>query len=575
MQNSDTRFPSRGPRKRAISQVVVLVLGMHRSGTSALSGLLDILGVDVPGELMPATSDNEKGYFENARIVEFHARLLERLHSSWDDPLPLLDEWMETPLGSSAAQELGSLLEQELGSAPLVLVKDPRMCRLVPLWVAALERTGRQAVAIHPYRHPLEVAGSLQARDGLSRPRSLLLWLQHVVVAERATRGLQRSFVSYESLMRDWRAATEKLAADLSPALPHDLANLEGRIAAFVSSGLRHHNADAVTFSQKDMSESLCSDVWECLGLLERDPSDESAQRRLDGSRKRLVEACDVLGPLVAADRHALQEVTKQNTAEMKSYRDNAATAVQELRSHIATFEAEQIRSAATVQELRNHIAALEAEQIQSAAQLEARSLHIADLETEKKRLEHASAEQRDRGAALAATIGNLTEERGRLTARVAALESSTSWRLTSPLRKVRTFAKMMSSLLLRRTHQMEATPLLEILVTPEGGFVSTGTDPQLALASHRSRLPSGWCWLSIQMDASSRPLLAQLYAFDKFGSPPCLFHLPRLRPGLNRILIRLPDHVAALRLDPDEIARGSRDHRNHSAGTRQVQPPP
>jgi hypothetical protein len=71
------------------SSLAVLIVGMHRSGTSAVSGMLHKLGVAVPEDLHPADEHNERGYFEPERIINFHERLLGKLHSPSNDPLPL------------------------------------------------------------------------------------------------------------------------------------------------------------------------------------------------------------------------------------------------------------------------------------------------------------------------------------------------------------------------------------------------------------------------------------------------------------------------------------------------------
>jgi len=164
------------------ASLAVLIVGMHRSGTSALGGVLHMLGVPAPADLIAADRHNQRGYFEPQAIIDFHERLFEKLGSPSNDPLPLAYDWLASPVGEAAATELADLLDDEFGDNAMCLFKDPRMCRMAPVWTAALERSGRDAVAILPCRHPLEVAGSLAAKAGLSRAWSLFMWLQHVVL---------------------------------------------------------------------------------------------------------------------------------------------------------------------------------------------------------------------------------------------------------------------------------------------------------------------------------------------------------------------------------------------------------
>ncbi|RZI58838.1 MAG: hypothetical protein EOP94_03035, partial [Zymomonas sp.] len=86
--------------------VGILVLGMHRSGTSALTGVLDELGLPAAGELLAAESYNEKGLFENKSVNAFHNRLLDYLGSRWDDPMPLSNGFVETAAGQGFVAEL-------------------------------------------------------------------------------------------------------------------------------------------------------------------------------------------------------------------------------------------------------------------------------------------------------------------------------------------------------------------------------------------------------------------------------------------------------------------------------------
>src|SRR4051794_27736950 len=75
----------------------VLVLGMHRSGTSAMAGALALCGFATGSDLMPAAADNPKGFWEHAGVVAIHERLLRALDRPWHDPRPLPDDWLDHP----------------------------------------------------------------------------------------------------------------------------------------------------------------------------------------------------------------------------------------------------------------------------------------------------------------------------------------------------------------------------------------------------------------------------------------------------------------------------------------------
>ena len=215
----------------------ILVLGMHRSGTSVLTRMLNLLGAAVPGDLMPEANDNPRGYWESRPIARFNNGLLRSAGSDWNDDSAIPAGWFSAPARQADADIALALLEQEFGDAPVVVFKDPRLCRLLPFWQQVLEqRAGRRCHAVLMLRDPLEVVHSLQARlhDAATRPaavaatsRGLLLWLRHVLDAERHSRSLPRGVVDYGQLLDDWRlslAALQVGALLPLPPLSNDVA---------------------------------------------------------------------------------------------------------------------------------------------------------------------------------------------------------------------------------------------------------------------------------------------------------------------------------------------------------------
>jgi hypothetical protein len=215
---------------------------MHRSGTSSLAGLVSCLGVPIGEDLLEANDWNPRGYAELRRVVEIHDRFLATLGLRWDSARAPM-EW-EGDAALEARAALRATLSDEFSGRPLFAVKDPRMCRLLPLWRPVLAALGASPSHVIVLRHPLEVAASLERRDGLTRSRCHLLWVQHLLAAERETRGTPRSFVSYDELMGDWRGVAKRLAGDLGLAWPRDPEAAAGEVEDFLSNDLRHHRAE-------------------------------------------------------------------------------------------------------------------------------------------------------------------------------------------------------------------------------------------------------------------------------------------------------------------------------------------
>ena len=223
----------------------IVVLGMHRSGTSALAGTLVCLGATPPRTLMPPAEENPKGFWESSAVCAFHDQLLAALGTTWDD----WDVVDPGRLGESESgrlrAELTRLIESEFGDAPIAIIKDPRMCRLVPLWRRVLDDAGFLQHFVITLRDPTEVSRSLAARDGIGPGHATLLWLRHVLEAERDTRGASRSIVSFDQLLSDPAAVTERLSREIPVTWPVPLDRRPEGIREFLSPSLRHHRGDA------------------------------------------------------------------------------------------------------------------------------------------------------------------------------------------------------------------------------------------------------------------------------------------------------------------------------------------
>lgn len=215
---------------------------MHRSGTSALTGVLSKLGIHPGDALLPAMEGiNPKGFWEHAEVVSIHDKLLELLDSSWDDESRLPDQWWYSPIIVPLRDKIISVLRRDFDDHSFWLIKDPRMCRLLPMWHEILHELACQPLYVLSLRSPDEVAHSLRKRDGLSEEASCLLWLNHMLEAEFQTRGQPRAFVAYEQLLVDWRNVVTEIGRTLDLRWPVKIENAATEIDAFLNSSLRHH----------------------------------------------------------------------------------------------------------------------------------------------------------------------------------------------------------------------------------------------------------------------------------------------------------------------------------------------
>jgi glycosyltransferase involved in cell wall biosynthesis len=249
----------------AVSRKAIVVLGMHRSGTSALCGALNVLGVNFGERLAPATKDNEKGHWEHHEIVSLHDELLRSLGSRWDDDRPLPSDWVERDVTRDIRSLLIGILERDFAHASLFGLKDPRMSRLMPLWLPIFQTLRIEPHFVLIVRHPWEVAESLAKRDGLEHAKSYLLWLEHVAYAISATGAHQRSVVCYEEMMNDPIKVLTELRNELGVNLRAPI-RVRASLRKFLEPSLRHHNfKKGKTNERKSPIPKLVLDLYETI----------------------------------------------------------------------------------------------------------------------------------------------------------------------------------------------------------------------------------------------------------------------------------------------------------------------
>jgi hypothetical protein len=249
---------------RAGARKAIVILGMHRSGTSALCGALDLMGVDFGKRLIPASDVNEKGHWEHEEIVRLHDGLLSSLGSCWDDAEPLPFDWLEREITREIGSHLIEILERDFAHSSLFGMKDPRMCRLIPLWLQIFQTLQVEPHFLLVVRHPWEVAESLAKRDRIEHQKSHLLWLEYVLQAEGATRRQKRSFIRYEEMLDDpvtvLGELREQIGADLRAP-----SGIQALLRQFLDPSLRHHQFNRDAEKRKRSVPQLSLDFYEAI----------------------------------------------------------------------------------------------------------------------------------------------------------------------------------------------------------------------------------------------------------------------------------------------------------------------
>ena len=215
----------------------VVILGMHRSGTSVLSGLVSLQGFYLGADEMPPREDNPMGFFENMKVYRLNQSILEAYGTSWDDYLFTMDQIKPDDLHQYelAAKEI---IKEEFGPVKRVFIKDPRMCILFPLWEKALTKMGFNIKVILAYRSPMEVAHSLKTRNEMALEKSFLMWSHYFFQAEKSSRQYERMVVHYSNDFQDMGAFFASLGKFLDVEISEDMLESANQM---YTAKLKHH----------------------------------------------------------------------------------------------------------------------------------------------------------------------------------------------------------------------------------------------------------------------------------------------------------------------------------------------
>lgn len=399
---------------------IIVVLGMHRSGTSALTRGLQALGVELGGNLMPAfDGNNSKGFWEDLEIVAINDALLEQCGQSWHSLGDLSQcNWAEL-LASPHGRRAVDYLAEQIERYRLFAFKDPRMARLLPFWKLVFQRLGVTPVFLIASRNPISVALSLEARDGFPAEKSHLLWLEHCLPSLLETQGYKRLVISYDRLLASPREQLLRIARLSGLEKPSD-ADLLEYSESFLDKQLRHSH-----FSVEDMqcAPGLLAEARFLFELLEQlatdaqDLNDSNTSEALNSLTLQLQRYAPLRALLATQEHRGADQQRQISLLEQQLQQAVIAHANELTQQHAAQVQQEEAmqRQAAQQEEAMQRQAAQHAEQAQLSAQ-------------QKKHLEHQ--------------VASLQQDLLSTHASIAEIRSSTSWRLTRPWRAAGSFAK-------------------------------------------------------------------------------------------------------------------------------------
>ena len=426
-------IPEPGPeaeRPPAARRTCIMVLGMHRSGTSALTYAISLLGAGLPKHLLAANAGNVTGYWEPERLVDLHDRMLAEAHSRWDDWRPLDLNNLTRKRRQFYRAEIARIVIEEFGQAPLFVLKEPRISRFVPLYVDILSSMGIDLRFVHTNRNPLAVADSLSARERSTTGFNALLWLRHELDAEEATRGRPRIFLSYEALLERPKPELAKIGDMLGIAWPRPVDDASADLELHLSPGHRHHRASAELLAADQRVPEWAKQTFTALEALQADPADPQALATLDAVRAALDASHSITEDF-------LFEELDTRTSILAETREAAATQLDELQRRVEGEEQRAAQAVSRAQALEQQMAAaaarlhtLESEAAESGLRLgEMRAVDLAAIEALRGSLAIEEQRAAQRATQSAGQVALMAQELAETTNRLQAAEAEAGTR--------------------------------------------------------------------------------------------------------------------------------------------------
>lgn len=438
----------------------LLVLCMHRSGSSAITRVLNLLGAALPEELIEAGDGNAVGHWESVAAVMLNDAILASAGSSWEDWGPINDDWRNSGVKGEMLDRVTQVVQDHVTLGPLFVLKDPRLCRLADLWLEAMAAADVEPRVLLMLRNPAEVCASLEQRDLMAPGYGQLLWLRHVLDAEYFSRGVPRVTCHYDQLMRNWHGMVDRLKTGLGIALPRNAPAIHVEINKFLSGEHRHHELGSAAGLNEVGSSDWLRRTYAILLAWSEQGENPADHAELDQIRHEFDQAYStfarlLLGAGMTGNAGAGSQLKRELSAQLEASRHAAEAASEAVEAatmrqaaaaeHEAELQARLAASHAQAAQLQSEIAALQSEaeraaqlasdadalrarEAELAAQLDAGTTQAAQLQTEiaalRSEAERAAQLEMD-AAALQARAAELSQDVSRLEAALRTVEDA------------------------------------------------------------------------------------------------------------------------------------------------------
>ena len=414
---------------------LIVVLGVHRSGTSVITRSLQVMGVELGNRMMPPTEDNNiKGFWEDVDLNALNIEMLSAVDTDWHHLASIEQIDVEMLRKNGYILRATELLRSKVAGTQVFGFKDPRIAKLLLFWKEVFSHCQFDANYILAVRHPLSVARSLAKRDGFDVEKGYLLWLGHVVTTLKGSAGDKWLLVDYDLLMQSPDHELGRIAKRLD--LTIDPAELQRYKAEFLDQGLRHTVYELNDLMLDDTCPPLVREMYAALLDVASDKTqidDPALQKKIEHwvtEVERLNTVLAFLDRLYTREIAATQAVSERggqiaSLTQAVGARDgeiaSLTQAVVARDGQIANFKQALAERDGQIASLKQAVVARDGE-IGNLTQA------VAERDGQVTRLDQAMAERDEQIAGLNQAVAGRDQV-------IAVFRSSNSWRITEPLR--------------------------------------------------------------------------------------------------------------------------------------------
>ena len=407
----------------AEAKKLIVVIGMHRTGTSLITRGLQVMGVNLGDNLLPAMAEvNAKGFWEDADINALNIEMLHAISSEWDYLTPINDANIQQLQQQGFFLRAVELLRQKTTQTRIFGLKDPRIAKLLPFWDQVFSHCEYDVSYLLTIRHPLSVVKSLQKRDGFIPEKAYLLWFTHVVTALTFSKKENLSIVDYDFFMQNPATELARVAHEIQ--LPIIASELDIFVNEFLDNSLRHTHYELNDLYVDGACPNLVAEIYnELLRVAQGQISFDEISPKIDVWYQSLLFS--KIPFYVIDELYVARVMDEEKLAQTEQ-------ALEQKSHYIESLERFTRERAEQVKKLYRDLEVLEQQRFIQVKQLDAdiveRDLHIKNLDAKL--------------SALSKDLELSYQHSYNLNAHIQLITNSLSWRFTRPLRFLMRFLR-------------------------------------------------------------------------------------------------------------------------------------